>query len=139
MLQIVANDPAIVTWTAANLDAVGFDKTNAVGIGFLDDNNPVAGIVFHNRTARDIHVSAFALSPSWCRRGHLRFLFDYPFKQLKLPRMTATSRKGNRRARKLIEGLGFSYEGAQPKYFDDSNNGALVSYGMLQSQCKWIA
>ena len=137
-LQIVANDPAIIAWTAQHLDAVGFDPAGAVGIGFVDDDKPVAGVVFHNRTERDIHVSVFAEDPRWCRRHHLRALFEYPFRQLKLPRMTATTRKGNKRARKLIQGLGFCYEGAQPKYFDDTANGSLVSYGMLADQCKWI-
>jgi|TARA_R110001606_G_scaffold172659_1_gene318847 RimJ/RimL family protein N-acetyltransferase len=138
MIGIVPDDTGRVAgWVAEQLEFDGgFGPHFAVGI--RDGETPIAGIVYHHMTDRDTQVSMAAISPKWCRRGTLQYLFRAPFQHLGKTRMTAITAKRNKRARKLLSGLGFREEGRAEKYFDDSRNGDAIIYGILRNNCKWI-
>jgi len=138
VIGVVPDDTGLVAgWVAEQLGFDGgFGPHFAVGI--RDDETPIAGVVYHHMTARDTQVSMAAISPRWARRGTIEYLFRVPFEHFGMRRMTAITAKRNRRARKLLAGLGFREEGRAEKYFDDSRNGDAIIYGILSSNCKWM-
>ena len=79
-----------------------------------------------------------SLSPRWARKEIIKYLFRVGFEHLGKSRMTAITPKRNKKARKLLQGLGFREEGCAEKFFDDSRNGDAMLYGMTKRNCKWI-
>lgn len=75
-------DDFIKEWTAERIPAVsGFDN-GAHGIGIINDDRLLAGVVyhFHDRPHRTIQLTVASESPMWAKRpiisGFLRYAFD---------------------------------------------------------------
>ena len=68
MIGVVPDDTGRVAgWVAEQLEFDGgFGSHFAVGV--RDNDDPIAGVVFHNITRRDTQVSMAATSPRWARR-----------------------------------------------------------------------
>ena len=83
-----------------------------------------------NWRSTSVEVTIAADSPRWATRQTIQTLLAYPFMQLKCQRVSAFVRKGNKRARRLNEGLGFVLEGrlrdAGP------NNETVLLYGITR-------
>ncbi len=138
MIGVVTDETGrVATWVAKRIPHVeDFGPHFAVGV--RDDNGPVAGVVYHAIGDRDVQVSIAAVSPRWARKEIIKYLFRVPFEHLGATRMTAITPKRNKKARKLLQGLGFREEGCAEKFFDDSRNGDAMLYGMTKTNCKWI-
>jgi hypothetical protein len=102
-------------------------------LGIVRGGNLVGGVVYHGYVGHDIQVS-IALDSSaflpW------RALFAYPFEQLGCARLTAFTGRKNKKARKLLENLGFRLEGVHERALDGTSD--AMSYGMLKENCRWI-
>ena len=73
----------------------------------------------------------------WLSRANLSvFLGSYPFGQLGCHRINAMIAKSNKRARGVIERLGFKNEGTIRGAFAPNKDG--IFYGLLQSESRWI-
>lgn len=105
-------------------------------LGVVRDGVLVGGVVYHNYTGFNLEVSLAFDDPRWCSRATLRTLFAYPFLQLGCERITCIVGKGNKKSRRLTEGVGWKLEGVHPKAADGKQ--AAISYGMLRDDCKWI-
>lgn len=107
-------------------------------IGVLYNGNLVAGVVYNglDDDMRDCHMTIATTSPHWAGRLILRALFDYPFNQLGVARVTAITNQANKKSKNLLKRLGFQHEGCI-RYYYNQNEGALI-YGMLKSECIWI-
>ena len=127
--------PPVVEWVTQRIDDFG-PLTECQGIGFASSGIIVAGAVYNNFRGHDIQLSFAAEDPRWATRGNIRAVLDYPFNQLGCERITAFTAKGNKRARKLIEGVGFRMEGVHPKGWDGHRT--AISYGLLRANCKWL-
>lgn len=134
MFDLVYGDP-VVRWVVERIDDFG-PVTGCAGIGFASSGRIVAGAVYNNFRGHDIQLSFAAEDPRWAVKGNIRAVFHYPFEQLKCARVTAFTSKANRRARKLIEGVGFKMEGVHPKGWDGRQT--AISYGMCREDCKWL-
>lgn len=111
-----------------------------VAIGVERDGQIIAGVVYNGfrgdgLTARTCTMAVAADDPRWCTRGNLRAFFAYPFVSLGCRRVNAIVARKNRRARKLVEGLGFRQEGKIRQLFPDDDG---MMYGMLADECKWV-
>ena len=62
-------------------------------------------------------------------------MFDYPFNQLGVNRITGLVAKKNKEARRFDEHLGFKYEGNMRHALADDD---MLIYGMLKRECKWL-
>ena len=128
--------PDVVQWVADRIPyCVGFSP-NAVGIGLEENGAIECGVVYDAYSEVDIQMSIAAETPKWCQRGNLRMFFDYPFNQLGCARVTAIVAKGNKRARRMNEGLGFAHEGTHKKAIRGGQT--AITYGMTKEDCKWI-
>lgn len=128
--------PQVVEWVVERVSYCTGFSPSAVGIGLEEDGVIKCGVVYDNYSGEDIHMSIAAETPKWCNRGNLRMFFDYPFNQLGCARVTAMVAKGNKRARRMNEGLGFVHEGTHRKAYHGGQT--AISYGMVKEECKWI-
>jgi len=96
----------------------------------------LGGVVYHGYQGFDIQVSIAFDHPGWSLPSTMRALFEYPFTQLGVKRMTAIVGRKNTRCRKLTAGLGFKLEGVHPKAMDGTED--AMTYGLLKENCKWI-
>ena len=71
----------------------------------------------------------------WLTREFLFAIFDYPFNQLGVRRITGLVPKKNKDARRFDEHLGFEYEGNMRNALADDD---MIIYGMLKEKCKWL-
>ena len=109
---------------------------NHQAIAVVEDEAPLAVILYGNYTLTDLHMHIASNNRAWCKRGMLRGLFEYPFEQVGVSRVTAMVAKRNKHARQFVERLGFRHEGTHPKGFPDG--GTACSYGLLKENCKWL-
>lgn len=82
---------------------------NSTGIGFLDGERLVAGVVFHdwNPDWGVVEFTGASVSPKWLPRGVLRFLGEYVFDDLGCQMLTARTSEKNDRINSILERTGF--------------------------------
>lgn len=100
-----------------------------------EDRRLLGGVVYTDWIGHDIRMHCAGV-PGWLTRGLIRAYFTYPFVQLGCRRVSLIIAKGNKRSRRLAEGLGFRMEGTHPGLL--SSGKTAISYGMLAKHCKWI-
>lgn len=137
---IFGQDEAVANWVMDRLPIQPKGRTFGAyrAIGITYDDKMVAGVVYNGLTEdmRDCHMTIASEKPHWAGRLVLRALFDYPFNQLGVARVTAMTNQKNKKSKNLLKRLGFMHEGCI-RYYYNPNEGALI-YGMLKSECKWI-
>ena len=96
-----------------------------------DDEEFVAVTVFSAYTGFniDMHIAARPGSP-WLSRSYFHAVFELPFVQLRVPRVTGLIRAENFKAQHFVSRLGFIREGRMRKAFPDG--GDLMLYGLLR-------
>lgn len=111
---------------------------NGIALAILSDQDEfVGGIVLTNFSGFDIQFQLASETPMAWQDNVIRYVFDYVFNQLGCVRCTGVTKKGNRKARAFLEGLGFQLEGNVRLGYDGIKD-ALV-YGLLASECKYLA
>lgn len=138
-MQFVFGD-APTAWFKERLPLLKDSEGHAIGVS---DGQKIICSVFYHDCIRALDGSVWSLQmsiasdhPGWAKRGIIRALFHYPFQQLGCRRVTSIISKGNRRSRKLCEGMGFSLEGTH-KHGMPGGETALT-YGLLREDCKWL-
>jgi hypothetical protein len=131
---LLGRDIEVGQWVAMRIpDVVTVDKFG----DFSDGLEVYAGAVYHNYRDHDIEIVLSADSPKFMNRRNIRQIFSYPFVQLKCARMTAIVTKKNKRVRRLLEGVGFKYEGNCRRAIDGVQD-ALI-YGILRHEAsRWL-
>ena len=86
--------------------ARGFGECQA--IGFLENGNLVAGVVYHNWHPESgvIELSAASITRKWLTRERLCAIFEYPFGQIRCRMAVARIGEHNARARRIWRSLG---------------------------------
>lgn len=141
MQLIFGHDEALIGWAQERYPEVmqigGFARP-ATTIGLWDGKSIQAVAIFNNFCHYDVQVSFVASTPRWATKGSIRAILSYPFRQLRVKRMTAITAKSNKRSRKLLKGLGFQLEGVHP--FGNYGAGPSVSYGLYANvaEQKWL-
>lgn len=137
---IFGHDDELAAWAEAHYPACAPLKRPLTAIGIASSYGEALGVaIFHNFRQHDIDVTFVAATPRWATPGNVRAILHYPFVQLGVKRMTATTSKNNHRARKLLIGLGFRLEGTHPFAHDGIH--AVCSYGLYRNvaETKWLA
>lgn len=128
-------DPSVVLWVEERLN-LRFEK--AAGIGVALDGQLVAGVVYseYRPNVPAIDASIVSTDPAWASRSVLRAIFAYPFNQLGVERLSATTAKRNKTAREFLVRLGFQLEGIGRRAFPGGGDAAV--YSILRNECRWI-
>jgi RimJ/RimL family protein N-acetyltransferase len=104
-------------------------------IGFTYGLKLIAGVAFFRYNGANVEVAFASENPRWMSRQNLRLLFEYPFRQLRLRRVTAIVDDTNLASRKLIEALGFEYEATLVRASIDGNQ---LVYRLFAEDCRWL-
>lgn len=129
-------DDEIGRWVVSRID--GFDNwVPGMGrsLGFTLGARLIAGAAFFRENGVNCEVAFASEDPCWLNRETLRLLFEYPFRQLRLRRLTAIADSGNHASLKLIEALQFEYEATLARA---TENGDLIVFRMFEENCPWL-
>lgn len=133
MTIIYGRDKYILAWAR---EVYGFEfHPPCVTIGIAKDGELIGAVVFNNYTGPDIEASVMG-EPRAFTPTVIRTCFRYAFQTSGCVRATLRTRKKNRKARELIERMGFRQEGCLKRYY---GNDDAVIYGLLKEQAaRWM-
>ncbi len=132
---VFGQDRIVCNFVASAFDHIDrFD--DCIGIGIDKDGTLVAGVVIELKTPFDAYATVFSTTPRAWSKEIIAGLFQYLFTHLGVSRITCEAAKGNKRSRRIIEGLGFRHEGTKKKGLDGKRN--AIIYGMTDDECQWI-
>lgn len=100
-----------------------------------EDGKILAAVVYDGFTPFDCNVHIAVAHPAGVSRKTIHAVFAYPFKQLKLVRVTALINSGNEGSQKFVARLGFICEGLKRQGFGSQDE---MVFGLLASECKWL-
>jgi len=126
--------PDVVHWVATRTNEFGSFGA-ATGIGWARNGELVAGVAYNEFNGVNINAHIASNGHHWLTRDFLWAIFNYPFRQLGVQRITGLVGEGNAAARRFDEHLGFTLEtkltGAHP-------TGDLLVYVMWKHDCRWL-
>lgn len=135
---VLPRDQSLHNWVAARMpDAVQF-ADHDIAIGVEKEGTVLAGAVYHDHQPdyRNIQVSFATDGPGWASRKTVAALLWPAFRELDCQRVTALIRKKNKPSRKLVEKLGFRYEGGIWRGY---GNDHMIVYGLRDVDAKkWL-
>ena len=130
-------DHEIAAWIAQRVPYVRhLEPCRCIAFRRRDSGEIVYGGAFNEFRGRDVQYHAACDDPAVLTRSRIRLLFEYPFEQLGVERISCVIAASNKRSRRVVEGLGWKLEGTIRKFYADDEDGHL--FGILKSDCKWI-
>lgn len=126
----------VVEWIAHRTGEFNGFGTD-IGIGWQRGGEIVAGVAYANWNGVNVecHIASDE-SRRWLTRPYLWTIFDYPFCQLKVNRITVCVGEGNKDSRRFVEHLGFELETTLDAAHPTGN---LLIYRMWKKDCRWIS
>ena len=104
-------------------------------IGRLDcDGKLMAGVLYEDFNGANI-VCHIAGEGNWASRGFLNVIFDYPFNQLNVGRITVPVASTNLKSINLVTRMGFTLESTLAQAIPD---GDLHLFRMFRKECKYL-
>lgn len=104
------------------------------GIGKLVDGKLVAGVLYEDYNRANV-VCHIAGEGNWADRRFLGVIFDYPFNQLKVRRITVPIVGNNAKSIKLVEHMGFKLESRLEQATLDSD---ILLFRLFKDECKYL-
>lgn len=104
------------------------------GIGKLVDGKLVAGVLYEDYNRANV-VCHIAGEGNWADRRFLGVIFDYPFNQLKVKRITVPIVGTNDKSIKLVEHMGFKLESRLEQATLDSD---ILLFRLFKDECKYL-
>lgn len=115
--------------------AQGIWTVKCQAMGQVWNGHLIAGVVYDNYTGSSIEVHSRCDDRKHVNRTFGWMIFDYPFNQLKVKRITGIISTANSLSQKNAEGLGFRRETTLSDYFPDGDG---IVYVMRKEDCKWL-
>ena len=133
---LIGADEYVGRWVATRAQVFWHPEDKAIGL--LDpDKGIIAGVLYQDFNGANI-VAHIAAEPGarWMTRHFLWAIFDYPFNQLGVRRITGQVAAKNIQARQFDEHLGFVAEATLKDALPDDD---LLLYCMRRENCRWLA
>ena len=102
-------DVSVIGPWVAKRTGGGWCAGRGQGLGKIVNGKLVAGVLYEDYNGANV-VCHIAGEGNWADRRLLAIIFDYPFNQLKVKRMTAPINGDNAKSIKLVEHMGFKLE-----------------------------
>ncbi len=131
--MIIFDSKRIGEWVTEK--AGGIWHPENTGIAIERDNHLIAGIMYDGYTGSSIAMHSRVDDPIKITREWLRMIFDYPFNQLKVKRVTGLVSSANIKAISTNEHLGWKREATLADYFPDGDG---IVYIMRREDCRWL-
>lgn len=130
--MIVVGD-AVAKWVAEAAKVVWTPESRA--IGWSVNGTLICGIIYDGFTGTQIAMHSRCDDPRKVSREWLFAIFDYPFRQLGVKRVTGLVSAGNLKAQRVNEHLGCRRETTLADYFPDGDG---IVYIMRREDCRWL-
>jgi hypothetical protein len=125
----------VVEWVADRLGVDAFPP-DTTGLGWWDYHRILMGAVYNNYNGAQVHMHLARLPGVRLSPGFVRYMLDYPFRQLKVKRITGTIAASNAASIEFAEHLGARFEGRMK---DALPNDDLLIYGLPRTSAeKWL-
>jgi RimJ/RimL family protein N-acetyltransferase len=131
---VIVSGPHVVEWVAKRTNEFG-SYGAAQGIGIERDGVLIGGVVYNEFNGPNCCMHTAATDPRWLTRNSLFVIFDYPFRQMGVDRVTAPVGEGNWHARQFVEKVGFWIE---TRLTGAHASGDLMLYVMWKKGCRWL-
>lgn len=105
------------------------------GIGVELNGELIAGVMYDGYTGSNISIHSRIDNPRKVPKKFYWMVFDYPFNQLKVKRLSGIVCIINSKAQKLNEHLGFKREAILGDYFPE---GDAIVYVMKKDDCRFL-
>lgn len=109
-------------------------KGRGTAIGRLVDGELVAGVLYEDYTGPNV-VCHIAGEGNWATRGYLGVIFDYPFNQLGVKRITVPVCSRNDKCIALVTRMGFTIEA---RLSQATPEGDLLLFAMFKDECRFL-
>ena len=130
-------DYVLANWITERIPyAESLEPCRCIGFRRRSDGKILYGGAFNEFRGRDVQYHAACDDPKVLTRSRIALLFEYPFVQLGVERISCVIAASNSRSRRVVEGLGWVYEGTVRKFYADNEDGCI--YGMLREECRWL-
>jgi len=109
-----------------------------IPFGMFRDGELIGGVIFNEYNGANIEVTVYA--PTGMKRGCIRDVMLYVFKDLKCTRLTARTKKSNAPVKKMLRGLGFVYEGTMLRYYGAGPGDSALFYRLDPENAeRWLS
>lgn len=116
-----------------NTDWIGDSYTFGICYG----GRMVGGIIMNDyRKDLDVWLTIYSVSPRWCSKSVLKYIFKTCFETLNCKRVNVFISKDNSKSLSLCERLGFVKEGLLRQYRENGQDCYIL--GMLKRECRWL-
>lgn len=116
-----------------NTDWIGDSYT----FGICYCGRMVGGIIMNDyRKDLDVWLTIYSVSPRWCSKSVLKYIFKTCFETLNCKRVNVFISKDNSKSLSLCERLGFVKEGLLRQYRENGQDCYIL--GMLKRECRWL-
>ncbi len=128
--------PEVVSWVAEKTNEFG-NFGCATGIGWQAKGMLIAGVAYAEWNGANVvcHIASNG-SKRWLTRKYLQTIFDYPFNQLCVKRITVCVGEGNKDSRRFVTHLGFELEATLRNAHP---TGDLLVFRLFKDDCRWIS
>ncbi len=121
-------------WVASRTGGT-WSPGRGTAIGKLDDQgNLIAGVLYEDWNGANI-MCHIAGEGHWASRRFLNVIFDYPFNQLKVKRITVPVGSTNIKSIHLVTRMGFALESTLAQAIPD---GDLHLFRMFRIECQYL-
>lgn len=103
--------------------------------GIVRGGQLIASVIYSAYRHSNIEIGIHSVDKAWCNRRVLRAIFEFPFVELELNRVTATTDPANPAVCNFLERIGFVEEGRLRQALP---HGDLLILGMTRPECRWI-
>lgn len=134
MTRHIVHGQEVVDWVAKQMkrgEGYGLSR----GIGVMEDGELIAGVVYNEYNGVNINAHIAGIGKNWLTKSFLWVMFDYPFNQIGVKRISAFIEDENKEAIRFDTKLGFIYE---TKLEGAYVNGDILVYVMRREDCKWL-
>lgn len=104
-------------------------------IGKLDSEGKLmAGVLYEDYNGANI-ICHIAGEGNWATKGFLNIIFDYPFNQLGVKRITAPNASNNHKSINLVKRMGFELECIMS---EATPVGDILLFRLFRENCKYL-
>ncbi len=131
---MIVTGRGVVEWIAKRTNEFGGFGTD-IGIGWARHGELVAGVAYADWNGPNVVCHIAAVGKYWATRQYLRTIFDYPFNQQNVARITVCVGEGNSASRRFVGHLGFTLEATLERAHPSGN---LLVYRMFRHDCRYL-
>ena len=138
---VVGEDERVIQWICQQAGNTMTSPVGCTSIGLTCDDELVAGVYYDHYMRRSIHMHVAIGRKGMTYRPFLRFVFRFPFEELKVSKIIGTVPEHNLQTHTFVQHVGFRRETVISDCVDDPGDQGrtgMVIYEMRRSDCRFL-